>query len=105
MLIQYVNGLGMLSRVKHLLIQYQYLNCTWLFFRGQDIEFDTNVFVSGVYFCDITIEEVFVVPVPPVDVIVASLVFDVVATTDKMFIIALKNVLRYLKVKIILQFS
>ena len=76
-----------------------------LFFRGQDIEFDTNVFVSGVYFCDITTEEVFVVPVPAVDVIVASLVFDVVATTDKMYNIALKNVLRYLKVNIIVHIS
>ena len=54
---------------------------------------------SGVYFCDITIPEAFVVPVEPFDVIIASLVFDVVAITDKMYISSLTNVLQYLKVK------
>ena len=52
-----------------------------------------------VYFCDITIPEAFVVPVEPFDVIIASLVFDVVAITDKMYISSLTNVLQYLKVK------
>lgn len=37
------------------------------------------------------------VPVGPLDVIIASLVFDVVAVSDSMYISALKNVLQYLK--------
>ena len=43
--------------------------------------------------------DAFVVPVEPFDVIIASLVFDVVAITDKMYIGSLTNVLQYLKVK------
>ena len=39
------------------------------------------------------------VPVGLFDVIVASLVFDVVAISDKMYINALENVLQYLKVR------
>ena len=42
------------------------------------------------------------VPVGPLDVIIASLVFDVVAVSDSMYISALKNVLQYLKVKLYL---
>ena len=56
--------------------------------------------LSGVYYCDITIPQVFMVPVGPLDVIIASLVFDVVAVSDSMYISALKNVLQYLKVKL-----
>ena len=52
----------------------------------------------GVYFCDVTQEEMFVVPVNQFDVIIASLVFDVVAISDKMYITALTNVIQYLKV-------
>ena len=40
----------------------------------------------------------FVVPVNEFDVIIASLVFDVVAISDKMYITALTNVIQYLKV-------
>ena len=54
---------------------------------------------TGVYFCDVTLEEMFVVPVNQFNVIIASLVFDVVAISDKMYIAALKNVLQYLKVR------
>ena len=61
--------------------------------------FHNSIIFSGVYFCDITIPEAFVVPVEPFDVVIASLVFDVVAITDKMYISSLTNVLQYLKVK------
>ena len=61
--------------------------------------FHNSLIISGVYFCDITIPEAFVVPVEPFDVVIASLVFDVVAITDKMYISSLTNVLQYLKVK------
>ena len=54
---------------------------------------------TGVYFCDVTLEEMFVVPVNQFNVIIASLVFDVVAISDKMYIAALTNVLQYLKVR------
>ena len=39
------------------------------------------------------------VPVNQFNVIIASLVFDVVAISDKMYITALTNVLQYLKVR------
>lgn len=49
-------------------------------------------------FCDITKEEVFEeIPKEAFEVIIASLVFDVVAVSPKMFEIALSNVLQYLK--------
>ena len=57
------------------------------------------ILFSGVYYCDITMPETFVVPVGQFDVIIASLVFDVVAITDKMYIDALQNVLQFLKVR------
>ena len=62
-------------------------------------KFDQRNLFSGVYFCDVTLEEMFVVPVNQFNVIIASLVFDVVAISDKMYIAALKNVLQYLKVR------
>ena len=58
-----------------------------------------SLIFSGVYYCDITIPEIFVVPVGQFDVIIASLVFDVVAISDKMYIDALQNVLQFLKVR------
>ena len=58
-----------------------------------------EIYFSGVYFCDVTLEEMFVVPVNQFNVIIASLVFDVVAISDKMYITALTNVLQYLKVR------
>ena len=57
------------------------------------------IYFTGVYFCDVTLEEMFVVPVNQFNVIIASLVFDVVAISDKMYITALTNVLQYLKVR------
>ena len=54
-----------------------------------------GIYFSGVYFCDVTLEEMFVVPVNQFNVIIASLVFDVVAISDKMYITSLSNVLQY----------
>ena len=71
------------------------------YLRFDDIHLHINCFWfyhPGVYFCDVTLEEMFVVPVNEFDVIIASLVFDVVAISDKMYITALTNVIQYLKV-------
>ena len=61
-----------------------------------EIEQRTRNAIKGVYFCDVTAAEMLHVQVQA-DVIIASLVLDVVAITDKMFASCLSNVLKYLK--------
>ena len=57
------------------------------------------ILFQRVIFCDVTIENIFENEVKNEEfhVIIASLVFDVVATNKQMFQEALRNVLRYLK--------
>jgi len=58
----------------------------------KEIENRTRQSIRGVYYCDVTDNKVFHVDDLTGDLVIASLVFDVVAVTDKMFRSCLANV-------------